>query len=205
MKSATKFNSARKSIFAISTIIFLTSLIILSSTGSAQPGRSNNTPFGPSSGGTLYANGANHSYWSSEQNFVERSRWAFRFDGAGGQGVYNSTDLRLNRVPTRELHGVIPDVYWFVDAIHNRAAANYKCTVTAPANASGQTTTCQIGRIIINSIAHNMSNLLQNNLVCHELGHSVGFGHGTTRDSCMSGGDNNRLNANEIRSINYQY
>ena len=39
-----------------------------------------------------------------------------------------------------------------------------------------------------------MSSLLQNNLVCHELGHTVGFADGgTLQHSCMDGGDNNML------------
>ena len=62
-----------------------------------------------------------------------------------------------------------------------------------------------MGMIVIADNAHELSDLLQNNLVCHEVGHSIGFGHGTAGDSCMSGGENNQLNHIEIGLINGHY
>ena len=62
-----------------------------------------------------------------------------------------------------------------------------------------------MAKVVIGDDAHELSDLLQNNLVCHELGHSIGFGDGTAGTSCMSGGDNNQLNLIEIQSINNHY
>ncbi len=59
-------------------------------------------------------------------------------------------------------------------------------------------------KITIADDAVLLNDLLQNNLVCHEIAHSVGFGHGTARASCMTNGENNRLAWWEIRDINYK-
>ena len=154
------------------------------------------TPFGVNAGGTRYANGSNHSYRSAETSIFQRFRWEHRFDGAGGQDVYNKTDLTLNRAPSVQ---VIPDIYWLVEGLAGDIAGTYQCVVPQ------SDTVCTIGRIAIADDAHELSALLQNNLVCHELGHSIGFGHGTTRDSCMTGGDNNKLSVIEQGLINRQY
>ena len=155
------------------------------------------TPFGVKKGGTRFANNSDHSYRTVESHPGERYLWEHRFDGAGGQNVYNSTDLNLRRAYAHEIY--FPDVLWYVIPLTGNTAGSYRCTL--PKSDS----VCDVGTIIIADDAHNLSPLLQNNLVCHELGHSIGFGHGITRDSCMSGGDNNALNPREIGLINFKY
>ena len=154
------------------------------------------TPFGVSLGGLRYANNSQHSYRTTETNILERYRWEHRFDGAGGQDVYNPTDLNLARGPDYMLH---PDFYWLVKTLHGHAAGTYICTNPL------SDTVCSTGRIVIADDAHNLSDLHQNNLVCHEIGHSIGFGHGTAGDSYMSGGDNNQLSTIEVGLINDHY
>ena len=155
------------------------------------------TPFGVKKGGTRFANNSDHSYRTVESHPGERHLWEHRFDGAGGQDVYNSTDLNLRRAYAHEIY--FPDVLWYVNKIEGPAAATYQCKYPKSAYV------CTTGVIIIDEDSYKLSNLLQNNLVCHELGHSIGFGHGITGDSCMSGGDNNALNPREIDLINFRY
>ena len=42
-------------------------------------------------------------------------------------------------------------------------------------------------------------------VVCHEFGHAVGFGHGTTGRSCMDGGGNGKISWYEIQKVNGRY
>ena len=51
-----------------------------------------------------------------------------------------------------------------------------------------------------------MPDHMQNNLICHELGHTVGFADGgNLKTSCMDGGDNNELGNYEMGKINDRY
>ena len=154
------------------------------------------TPFGVKLGGTRYANNSQHSYRSLEDDILQRWRWEHRFDGAGGQDVYNPTDMNLARAPD---YALFPDFYWLVETLHGATAGTYNCAT--PLSDS----VCSSARIVIADDAHQLSDLLQNNLVCHEVGHSIGFGHGTAGDSCMSGGDNNQLSHIEVGLINNYY
>jgi len=65
---------------------------------------------------------------------------------------------------------------------------------------------CKAGRIEIDDDAYSdISDLLRTNLVCHELGHSIGFHHGRAKTSCMNSGDNAKLDAWELFAISWQY
>lgn len=44
--------------------------------------------------------------------------------------------------------------------------------------------------------------LSRRNTACHEVGHAVGFGHGTTSDSCMTNGNNADISSYEIGLVN---
>ena len=154
------------------------------------------TPFGVKLGGTRYANGSHHTYRTLETNLTERNQWEPRFDGAGGQDVYNSTDLNLTKAAS---HNLNPDIIWYVYRLPGPTAGTYSCL--SPLSDS----ICRVAIIVIADDAHELSDLHQNNLVCHEVGHSIGFGHGTAGNSCMSGGENNQLSHIEVGLINGRY
>ena len=154
------------------------------------------TPFGVNFGGTRYANGSYHTYRSTEIDIVQRYRWEHRFDGAGGQDVYNPTNITLART---HYNIIIPDFYWYVDSLPGTTVGYHICNIVLTDSL------CSNDTIVIADDAHNLSELLKNNLVCHEIGHSIGFGHGTSGSSCMSGGDNNQLNTIEVGLINGHY
>lgn len=154
------------------------------------------TPFGVSLGGQRYANGSEHSYRTLESDLTERNQWEPRFDGAGGQAVYNPTAITLTRAASYVLS---PDLHWYVSSLPGPTAGTYNCFL--PLSDS----VCTMGMIVIADDAHELSDLLQNNLVCHEVGHSIGFGHGSAGDSCMSGGENNQLSHIEVGLINGHY
>ena len=116
--------------------------------------------------------------------------------GAGGQDVYNPTNITLART---HYNIIIPDFYWYVDSLPGTTAGYHICNIVLTDSL------CSNGTIVIADDAHNLSELLKNNLVCHEIGHSIGFGHGTSGTSCMSGADNNQLNTIEVGLINGHY
>lgn len=159
-----------------------------STSNAAIPGTA---PFRPP-----FADNSYHDHVSVERNAAERGNWQPRFDGPGGEDNYEPTDLTFTKVQ-RYYSSV--DVYWYVTYIPGDIGATYECKAWA------SSTTCDRSVIVIADDAVLMSDLLQNNLVCHELGHSVGFGHGTAGASCMTGGENNRLAWWEIQAINARY
>ncbi|MEZ5279011.1 MAG: hypothetical protein R2770_00945 [Acidimicrobiales bacterium] len=54
--------------------------------------------------------------------------------------------------------------------------------------------------------AENLPSHMQNNLVCHELGHTIGFDDGgTTQTSCMTGGHTAKYNSTETNVINARW
>ena len=144
-----------------------------------------------------YADDSYHDHVSVERNSTERNNWQPRFDGPGGEDNYEPTDLTFTRASS---YYSSVDVYWYVTFIPGDIGGTYECKAWA------STTKCDRGLIVIADDAYLMSDLLQNNLVCHELGHSVGFGDGGTAGaSCMTGGENNRLAWWEIQTINSKY
>ncbi len=164
----------------------------------------NAADFGPSGGVYYLANDARHSYVSIETTDTDRDEWLPRFRGAGGEDVYDLTDLNLYEgIISSHGAGEIPnvDVRWYVDP-KAVGLAHYNCDYPH------SPTICASAVIVIDPQAQDpdMSPLLRNNLVCHELGHTVGLHDGgTSKTSCMTYGDNNKLDRWEIRAINLQY
>lgn len=154
-------------------------------------------PWGPTAGGTYFADDKYHTHVTIETNAADRTEWQWRFDSPGGEDNYEPTDLDFSKVAA---YSASVDVYWYVTSLDPMYAALYDC------KAKSSSTRCDRARIRINETAENLSELLQNNLVCHELGHTVGFGDGGTAGaSCMTGGDNNQLAWWEIQTINSKY
>lgn len=143
-----------------------------------------------------FADNSFHDHVSVERNSAERANWQPRFDGPGGEDNYEPTDLTFTKASS---YYSSVDVYWYVTYIPGHIGGTYECKAWA------SSTRCDRSLIKIADDAFLMSYLLQNNLVCHELGHSVGFGHGTAGASCMTGGENNRLAWWEIQTINSKY
>lgn len=131
-----------------------------------------------------------------ETNPVDLANWQARFDGPGGEDNYEPTDITFTK-SSNFYYSV--DIFWYVDHIAGDTAAFYDCLVWS------SSTRCDSAMIVIADDADELSDLLQNNLVCHELGHSFGFGHGTAGASCMTGGDNNMLAWWEVQTINSKY
>lgn len=143
-----------------------------------------------------FADNSIHNHVSVETNAVELANWQPRFDGPGGEDNYEPTDLSFTKVSA---YTSSVDIYWEVTFIPGHVGGTYECKDWA------SSTRCNRAKITIADDAESMSDLLQNNLVCHEIGHSVGFGHGTVGASCMTGGENNRLAWWEIQTINTKY
>ena len=165
---------------------------------------SNAAQFGHS-GGVYLANDARHSYVSIESDTAEHNLWHHRFQGPGGEHVYDPTDLELYESAISN-HGTGEppnvDVRWHVTPTA-ASIGEYRC------DHAGSSGVCISSVILIHPDTYShprMTELLRNNLVCHELGHTVGFQDGgTSKTSCMTDGRNNMLDQWEIRAINLQY
>ena len=162
------------------------------SSGAASAEIQGAAPFRPP-----FADNRSHDHVSVERNSAERANWQPRFDGPGGEDNYEPTDLTFTKASS---YYSSVDVYWYVTYIPGHIGGTYECKAWA------SSTRCDRSLIKIADDAVLMSDLLQNNLVCHELGHSVGFRDGGTAGaSCMTGGDNNKLAWWEIQKINFKY
>ena len=146
-----------------------------------------------------YADDSSHSHVSIESNSSDRNAWQWRFDGPGGEDNFEPTDLSFWK---RSSYISWIDVYWYVTpSTPAGVAGDVLCKATKSNNR------CDRFRLrIAQSFSDsNASSLLKNNLVCHEVAHTVGFDHGWRGHSCMSGGDNNILSNDEIAAINARY
>ncbi len=156
----------------------------------------------PFTGPQGFADDSSHSHRTIESTASDRNNWQWRFDGAGGEDNYEPTDLSFWKTTSNSSW---VDVKWYVTTQSNsHLSAGVAGTVYCAVWASS--TTCDSFRLLIADDADEMSSLLQNNLVCHELGHTVGFADGgTLQHSCMDGGDNNMLRPYERGKINARY
>lgn len=92
------------------------------------------------------------------------------------------------------------DVYWYATRQSNFSSSSsqgdYRCFRKNFRNA------CDRGRIRFLETRVDRNNW---NLVCHEIGHHIGFSHGTSRQNCMDGGNNAVIDNNMRRRINSRY
>jgi len=154
------------------------------------------------------------TYHADEDDDAERKLWEPYFI-SGGEQVYNGlTDLSIRKAKK----GESPDVKWRVHDIPNiingkeyYIAGYFECSGLISNNLI-----CPSGEIVINDEAFVVvgdkchvdkkpRDLCRKNLICHELGHSVGFHHGTAKSSCINGGYSNELDNWEVTAINLQY
>ena len=181
----------------VAFIVFLATAVVLVTVAVAETGLATSVEIvGAAPFRAPFADDSFHDHVSIESNPADRANWQPRFDGPGGEDIYEPTDLTFTRASA---YSSSVDVYWRVRYIAGDIGGTYEC------RAWSSSTRCDRARITIADDADQMSDLLQNNLVCHELGHSVGFGHGTAGASCMTGGDNNMLAWWEIQTINSKY
>lgn len=96
------------------------------------------------------------------------------------------------------------DIYWF--AVHDSefsspsVVGDYVCMSTA---GTGSTEKCQRGRMRLDQAKNPGGDAW--NLLCHEIGHAVGFADGTSGLSCMDGGNTGNVDSYMIGKINGYY
>lgn len=147
----------------------------------------------PTSFRAPFADSSVHTWVSTEGNVSERNFWTPRWT-SGGENNYEPTDLTFTKVSS---YSSWTDIYWYVTNIS--AAGDTTCMNWSTSQM------CEQFRVRIDTDADNLPILQERNLVCHEIGHTVGFGHGTDHTSCMSGGNNNILGWWEVNLINGRY
>jgi len=174
------------------------------------------SPFGVSDVGTEatglpFAANNIHTYRTIESSPIEYNQWQPYFK-SGGDSVYSGTDITV-----REASGIteVSDVIWEVKDINQDDAKILAWFMCEKKSASD--TVCDSGVIEIDDEAYaksakkedeadaKLSDLRRTNLVCHELGHSIGFHHGSTKTSCMNSGDNGKLDTWELFAIKWHY
>lgn len=180
--------------------IFSASSQIRWSTNTSTTPTSGSVP-GAASWRSPWADGWFHTYGSIEATYTDRVEWEWRFDGPGGEWRYEPTDLTFTKVSTVN---TVTDVMWYVtpnsNMVRDGASGEVNCDIWTSTPG-----VCDRFRFKINETTANMASHIKNNLVCHELGHTVGFGHGVVESSCMTGGDNSRLGWWEVNAINGRY
>jgi len=143
-----------------------------------------------------WADGKAHSHVSVESNGNQKAAWQWKIDGPGGENVYEPTDLTFSK---KTAYATWIDIYWYADpTIPGSAVGDALCVTPLVAGK------CDQFRL---RFEHNalgwLGSHMTNNLVCHEIGHSVLFRDGgTTGSSCMTAGDNSRLGWWEKGTIN---
>lgn len=159
------------------------------------------TPAGAAPFNLRLANDVNHLWSTSETDPSMVSVWNWRFAGPGGESRYEPTDLTFTYSATP---ASTVDVVYFVtpDLTNTSAYAETSCTAPVAGNKCDRF----VIRINERSLTQNLPSHMKNNLVCHELGHTVGFNDGgTTGSSCMTSGQNSRLGWWEVATINASY
>ena len=157
-------------------------------------GTSGTGVFAPHPSGHGYANNSNHRWATTESNSADRNEWLWRFRGPGGEYAVEPTDLTFSEwaVPETWL-----DVWWFVQT--QTPAGKVWCS-------HSHSGICNRFYLTISETAENLPSNIQNNLVCHELGHTIGFNDGgTLQTSCMTGGHTAKYNTAEINMINSRW
>lgn len=174
------------------TLVFLGSMIagviIGVSTAAAGP-----TPFA-----APFADDYSHSHISVESDPGDRFYWWIRMNSSL-EGDYEPTDLNVWEAQS---YATWVDLYWYVTpTLPNPAAA---ADTTCMAWVDGQR--CGRFRVRIKEDAINLTQLQEENLTCHEVGHTVGFRDGgTDGTSCMDGGNNAVIGLWEWFWINVHY
>ena len=162
------------------------------------------SPFGTADTGTIkvglaFAADRVHTYRTTESDATERALWKPYFK-TGGDDVYTHTRLTVRQAN----HGETPDIRWYVTDFEKTewvGLAHFECDVFFD-----ERRICKRGVIRIDDDSYSdLEDLLRMNLVCHELAHSIGFGHGTAKTSCMNSGNNNTLDAWESLAISLHY
>lgn len=148
-----------------------------------------------------FANDRFHYWRSIETDPGQKAEWIWRFAGPGGEIVYEPTDLSFGEAsPTSSS----VDVTWEVtnNVQVPGAAAEVICAVTGTVAGRCQSFTLKINEATVGQLSSHM----RNNLVCHEIAHTLGFNDGgSTGSSCLTSGNNSRLGWWERDEINWVY
>ena len=150
----------------------------------------------PSPGLFGYADDSLHRWSSEESTWSEEVEWIWRFRGPGGENAVEPTDLTF----TETSSGITStDVWWWVGPSPWPGAVWCSYVLTGP--------TCDRFYLkISDTFAPTASSHVQNNLVCHELGHTIAFGDGgTTSLSCLTGGMTATFSPTETNIINTRW
>jgi hypothetical protein len=146
-----------------------------------------------------FADDYSHSHVTQESNPGDAFFWQGLMNHSF-EGDYEPTDLKVWQ---RSSYISWIDVYWYATPTlpNPAAAADTTCIVWKDSQR------CDRFRIRIKEDArYNLSTLGQQNLTCHEIGHTVGFRDGGWNGtSCMTGGNNAILTSFERGEINARY
>ena len=146
--------------------------------------------------GGRFADGSAHSHITTESNAADRADWQWRVDGPGAENEYEPTDLAIYKLSAWEDW---VDVYWYQDDTMGYFAVT-ECMAPLANNE------CDRFRVRFSDELASWYSHMKNNAVCHECGHTVGFGDGGVAGaSCIVGGATSRISALEHNQINARY
>jgi len=183
--------------------------VILGSTGSAIADSPN--PEWPSSNTSLgFTDDIDFNFISAESTTADHNEFhpivAYLVDREWGDKTdLVDRDLGRDTTPSTWI-----DVYWYMtpQSSFNNAAVAADTICRRWRNQSSRI--CDQNRVRFveklltrEAPSHTATQLW--NTICHEFGHAVGFGHGTSVRSCMDGGNNGIISWYEIQRVNGRF
>lgn len=167
--------------------------------GSLLSARPAGAQFGDAPWAAPFADDYSHSHISVESNPGDAFFWQGIMNSSL-EGDYEPTDLSVWQASA---YASWVDIYWYATPSLENPAAAADTTCMSWRDAER----CDRFRIRIKEDArYKLTTLLQENLTCHEIGHTVGFRDGGFNGtSCMTGGNNAILNWFERLEINGRY
>lgn len=160
----------------------------------------------PSSSNAIgYTDDWDFNYTSTESNTGDYWEYVTYMDYAMFAVWGGLTDLKA-RSKHRTYYSWI-DIGWYMTTdMQDNVAGDTRCRVWKNKSAN----ICDRSRVrfaefMLNRVGPSHTTTQKRNVACHEVGHVVGFGHGTAGTSCMDNGNTGTITDYERNLVNARY
>ncbi len=146
-------------------------------------------PFGTSEGGTRFTDNRTITHRSLECTNAHYNFFNWFVVDSLNNDYKNVTVLTHTQLTPNACggEGGNDDIQWYATPASTFSSPSVRGDWTCRTSSGTSSQNCQRGRMRFSEYYLPSGN--PSNMVCHEIGHAVGFGHGTTGLSCMDGGN----------------